>query len=71
MNTSDITAARFAVLAVSSELKQIESGIAFALANPAEVTRQELANLRARALSAVRDMEAKLAIYDALVAKSR
>jgi hypothetical protein len=60
-----VTTARNAAFAASLELQAIQREIAFALANPAEVTRAELADLKARAAAAADRMNALVDAFDA------
>ena len=69
MNTETpaVSNARIAVLAASDELKSVQSGIRFAKANPAEVTKAEVETLLARSATLTARIDALMKAYDKAV----
>jgi hypothetical protein len=69
MNTETpaIANARIAVLAASDELNTVLSGIRFARANPAEVTKAEVETLLARSATLTARIDSLMKAYDKAV----
>jgi hypothetical protein len=73
METADtpaVIAARAAVTEAAAKLQTIKSGIAFARANPSEVSKAEVADLVIRANAACELVEKLVRIYDRAVARA-